>query len=113
MNCSNKLIVAIVFGVLSLMAVGSVVASGKAPVETAPFPRSLDSYGDENQTSIMAVLINRIVQEPFNLVATIIFLCAIIHTFLTSKFMTVAHDWERVHQEKIKKGLDQKDREVG
>jgi len=96
--------VAIVFSVLSLIAVGSVVATDKAPADAKPFPRSLDSYGDESQAGIMAVILNRIQQEPFNFVATIIFLCAIIHTFLTSKFMAFAHDWEHGHKEKIKKG---------
>jgi len=108
MNCSNKFMVVIVAIVLSLLTVGSVVAVGNVPVDPEPFPISLDSYGDENQASIMAVLKNRIQQEPFNLVATLIFLCAIIHTFLTSKFMAVAHDWEHAHKEKIKKGLADK-----
>ncbi len=108
MNCSNKLMVVIVAVVLTLIAVGSVVASGKATADAEPFPRSLDSYGDENQAGILAVLKNRIQQEPFNLVATIIFLCAIIHTFLTSKFMAVAHEWELGHKEKIRKGLADK-----
>jgi Putative Na+/H+ antiporter len=100
--------VVVVAIVLSLVAVGSVVASGKATADAEPFPRSLDSYGDENQAGIMAVLKNRIRQEPFNLVATIIFLCAIIHTFLTHKFMVVAHEWELGHKEKIKSGLAHK-----
>ena len=55
MNCSNKLMVAIVFSVLSLTAVGSFVAAGKAPADAEPFPRNLDSYGDESQTGIMAI----------------------------------------------------------
>jgi hypothetical protein len=98
----------IMAGVLSLIAVGSVVASANEPVDAESFPRSLASYGDESQAGIMAVIFNRIQQEPFNLVATIIFLCAIIHTFLTSKFLAFAHDWEQGHQEKIKKGLADK-----
>lgn len=100
--------VVIVAIVLSLLTVGSVVAAGNVPADPEPFPRGLDSYGDENQAGIIAVLKNRILQEPFNLVATFIFLCAIIHTFLASKFMAVAHDWEQAHKEKLKKGLADK-----
>ena len=50
------------------------------------------------------MLKDRIRQEPFNLVATLIFLCAIIHTFLAGKFMKIAHKWEHGHEERIKRG---------
>ena len=50
------------------------------------------------------MLKDRIRQEPFNLVATLIFLCAIIHTFLAGKFMKIAHKWEHRHEERIKRG---------
>jgi hypothetical protein len=43
--------------------------------------------------SIIDILGNRIRQQPFNLVASLIFLCAIIHTFLTGRFMVIAHRW--------------------
>jgi len=70
-----------------------------------PFPRSLDSYNDTGVSDVFAILQNRIKQEPFNLVATLIFLCAIIHTFMSSKFLAIAHKWETAHQEKIKQEL--------
>ncbi len=41
-------------------------------------------------------------QGGFNLVASIIFLCAIIHTFLSGYFIEMAHHHEKQHQEKIK-----------
>ncbi len=53
---------------------------------------------------IGAILKHRISEEPFNLVATIIFLCAIIHTFLTGKFLSMAHRWEVAHTRRIKAG---------
>ena len=80
-------------------------AADKPAADAGAFPRSLDSYKDSDVQSIAAILANRIRQEPFNLVATIIFLCAIVHTFLTGKFMTIAHRWEHEHDEKIKKNL--------
>ncbi len=87
-------------------AAGTGVLAAEKPADAAEaFPRSLDSYKDADVNSIFAILINRVKQEPFNLIATLIFLCAIIHTFLTSKFMAVAHKWEHEHEQKIKKGL--------
>lgn len=43
----------------------------------------------------------RIAAEPFNLVATLIFVAAIVHTFLTAKFRHWAHEVEKAHQAKL------------
>lgn len=64
---------------------------------TATFPLPLDSYGDASLTSLGDVLVGRIQAEPFNLVAAVIFLLAIIHTFLTAKFRHWAHEVEAAH----------------
>jgi putative Na+/H+ antiporter len=92
--------------VLGFMAVFAYTAwaSQNAPSEPASFPPPLESYNDSNLGSIPAILIDRIRQEPFNLVATILFFCAIVHTFLASKFMNIAHKWEHRHEERIKRG---------
>jgi hypothetical protein len=88
------------------LAGGAGALAAEKPADDAKaFPRSLESYNDADADSIPAILINRVKQEPFNLIATLIFLCAIIHTFLTSKFMGIAHKWEHEHEQKIKKGL--------
>jgi hypothetical protein len=74
-------------------------------------PRSflaLWSYDDADMGGIGAILANRIRQEPFNLVASLIFLCAIVHTFLTSRFLAIAHRWEEEHRQRIKQGLAHK-----
>ncbi len=68
------------------------------------FPRSLESYDDGHIESIGSILMHRIRQEPFNLFASLIFLMAIVHTFLTGRFMAVAHRWEHAHEEKILSG---------
>jgi hypothetical protein len=73
------------------------------------FPRSLESYNDSNAGSIWAILKNRVKQEPFNLIATLIFILAIVHTFMTGRFMAIAHKWEHEHQEKIKSGAADRD----
>jgi len=55
-------------------------------------------------TALGAILRHRIVEEPFNLVATLIFLLAIAHTFLSSKFLSISHRWNREHEQKKREG---------
>ena len=106
---SNVLVVFICFlGAIVLLPPSPGVASGGGAAAEGEheiaFPRSLDSYQDANLGGIGAILKNRIRQEPFNLVATLIFILAILHTFMASKFLAIAHKWEHEHQEKIKAG---------
>jgi Putative Na+/H+ antiporter len=83
---------------LCLLAVFLTCSSGAAAAaETAdlpPFPLPTDTYNDEHITDLWQRLKGRAAAEPFNLVATGIFLLAIIHTFLASKFLSVAHHYE-------------------
>ena len=75
-----------------------------APVgaQPPPFPPPLDSYGDADKGNILETLRYRAKTEPFNVVATLIFLCAIVHTFLAAKFLHVAHRWRDEHAERIR-----------
>ena len=93
----------VVLGFIALFAYTAWASEG-ASGESAAFPPPLESYQDADFGSIPAILIDRIRQEPFNLVATILFFCAIVHTFLASKFMRIAHKWEHRHEERIKRG---------
>jgi hypothetical protein len=65
---------------------------------TNSFPRALDSYGDGDIKDVYKVLKNRVVKEPFNLVATIIFMSAILHTFMATKFTALSHRLEKKHK---------------
>jgi len=94
---------------ISLLGGAGALAAQNPPDDAGAFPRSLESYNDSEVKSIAAILINRIKEEPFNLVATLIFFAAIIHTFLTSKFTAVSHKWEHEHDEKKKNGLVDRD----
>lgn len=70
----------------------------------AVFPRPLSTYGpDEGEDwGIWQRLKYRAVQQGgFNLVATLIFICAIIHTFLSGYFLEMAHHHEKRHRERI------------
>ena len=91
---------------LALVAICAGAAWGAAPTteQAVDFPPPLSSYADQDTDGIFGILVGRVRQQPFNLVATLIFFCAIVHTFLSSKFMTLAHKWEHEHEEKIRQG---------
>ena len=66
--------------------------------DSAEFPRTLTSYPATADAGVWTVVSGRMAAEPFNLVATLIFLLAIIHTFLTAKFRHWAHEAEAAHK---------------
>jgi hypothetical protein len=61
----------------------------------------LTDYPTSPGAPLFQVLIDRVRLEPFNLIATIIFFLAIIHTFLAPKFMRLSHELEHEHQQKL------------
>ena len=105
MNRKRAIWLLLVACFLGVVLAGGVFAAGEPSKDAQAFPPSLDSYDDADVDSILAILKNRVRQVPFNLIATLIFLCAIIHTFLTSKFLAIGHKWEHDHEEKRKQGL--------
>ncbi len=98
------LLCVLVITALVMLALPTSAGGPSASSGTIVFPKPLDSYGDIPGDGLGAIIVNRIRQEPFNLVATVIFLAAILHTFLTSRFMAIAHRWTREHQARIAKG---------
>jgi Putative Na+/H+ antiporter len=74
-------------------------AAGGAELSPAPerlgFPKPLSEYRDGENPDLIGKLVHRIEVEPFNLISTLIFCCAIIHTFLTSVFTKISHRYER------------------
>ncbi len=72
----------------------------RVPVDS--FPRPLDSYAETAADSLWTVLSDRVAADPFNLVATVIFVLAIIHTFLTARFRHWAHEAEEQHAARLK-----------
>jgi hypothetical protein len=77
----------------------SVLARAAEP-PVSPFPPVLDSYQDK-ELSLGEKLRHRVTAEPLNLVATIIFGLAILHTFLAPKIMHVAHRWRDEHRQRM------------
>jgi Putative Na+/H+ antiporter len=99
-NILSKRVLFIAF--LSIMFYATTGLAETSPEHVNSFPRALESYDD--QGSVWTVLKSRALEEPFNLVATCIFLLAIIHTFLTSKFLEISSRWADLHKERIKRG---------
>lgn len=65
------------------------------------FPLPLQAYGEIGQSGVIKILLARIATEPFNLIATIIFGLAIMHTFLAAKFRHWAHTVEEEHANRL------------
>jgi Putative Na+/H+ antiporter len=68
----------------------------------APFPPPLESYHDAGNPDVWTVLVSRMLAEPFNVVATVIFLLAIIHTFLAPKILGLSHRIQQAHEAKLR-----------
>jgi hypothetical protein len=68
------------------------------PTTHAPsFPTPLDAYPAASPDGLLATLSARVAADPFNAVATAIFLVAIVHTFVAPKFAALAHRVQHVH----------------
>ncbi|MEX0326020.1 MAG: putative Na+/H+ antiporter [Puniceicoccaceae bacterium] len=79
---------------------------GHAPsADTTVLPYSIEKYEaaetELGLTSLSDILVHRIKETPFNLVASIIFLLAVLHTFMAGFFQKLAHDIEERHRREI------------
>jgi hypothetical protein len=88
---------ALIFSLILLGAFFSCACDARAAAPAADqsaFPRPTDSYNDQEISDLWQRLAGRVAAEPFNLVATVIFLLAICHTFLASRFLAIAHGYQ-------------------
>jgi hypothetical protein len=63
----------------------------------AEFPRSLGSYPDVPGQALLDMLRSRIEADPINAVASVIFLLAVLHTFVASRFTAASHRAQATH----------------
>ncbi|MCC7009293.1 MAG: putative Na+/H+ antiporter [Acidobacteria bacterium] len=68
------------------------------PAAATSFPLPLDAYDDRGR-ALLETLGARIAADPFNLIATAIFVVAILHTFAASRLSGLAHRVQRAHDE--------------
>ena len=78
---------------LTATAGGAAEAAGARPA----FPRPLADYAGVDAPGLGATLTARAAADPFNVVATCIFVLAVLHTFLAGKFRHWAHVVEERH----------------
>ena len=65
--------------------------SGEPMPHGTPFPLPLSAYPDLPGETLRAILATRVHVDPFNAVATGIFLLAVLHTFFAARFTFAAH----------------------
>jgi hypothetical protein len=65
--------------------------------DTHPVPRALDSYTSMPDRPLGSELLARVQAEPFNAVATAIFLLAIVHTFAAARVAAIARQVQHRH----------------
>ncbi len=64
------------------------------------FPTPLSAYPTVPDEGLFATLAARVAHEPFNLVVTVIFILAILHTFAAARFMALAHAVQHRHDDR-------------
>ena len=64
------------------------------------FPIPLSSYPAASPDGLFATFAERIAIDPFNAVATAIFLLAVVHTFAAARFARLARDLQHRHDER-------------
>lgn len=103
----SKPILSILLMIFALSAPSAMAAGGGHGTETPAFKVSMENFPAEEKaaglTGIGERLSYRLEQEPFLLVATIIFLCAIIHTFFAVPLTKYAHKLQHDHDAKVRK----------
>lgn len=83
-----------------------------AEATSVDFPRPLDSYPSVDG-GVLDALVTRAHAEPFNVVAAVIFLLAIVHTFLAGRFRHWSHVVEERHACKLKNAADRRGVQLG
>ncbi len=84
--------------------------SGKPGGQYSAFPVPLPVLKQEeaaqNIEGVWDKIVFRAKKDPFNVAATVIFILAVIHTFLTSYFVRISHYFAEKHEKKMaKKGI--------
>ncbi len=67
------------------------------PSATATFPTPLETYSSIHASGLFEDLQARVALDPFNAVATGIFLLAVLHTFIAARFIDASHRLQARH----------------
>jgi hypothetical protein len=103
---------ALIFLIALLAGSSAATASNTRTPTLSSFPLPDSAYEEAAATrekalghppSLIETLRLRVALDPFNLIATSIFLCAVIHTFLCARFNRLARHFAQSHAEKLRK----------
>ncbi len=86
---------------LALLMIPSLLWASGGSTADLQFPLSLEAYHDSHMDTVSEKLSHRMESEPLNLWASIIFACAILHTFFAAKLTSIAHHWAEEHEKEI------------
>ena len=89
-------------GFFPALAHAAAPSTNAAPPPNPAFPPPLESYQDTGNPDVGTVLLSRALAQPFNVIATIIFLLAIIHTFLAPKILGLSHRIQKIHEAQLR-----------
>ena len=92
----------VVICLIGLILPLTLLAAGGTHTGKMDFPPTLSSYNDGHLKDISAILLHRVKQEPLNLLVTLLFFGAIVHTFLASKFQKISRRLQENHKEKMR-----------
>ena len=70
--------------------------------DTTAIPRALESYPSGADQTLTADLAMRVQIEPFNAIATGVFVLAILHTFAAARFARLAHRVQHRHDDEAR-----------
>ncbi|MCP4755157.1 MAG: hypothetical protein GY866_30135 [Proteobacteria bacterium] len=101
MKKKRIIVTLLMFGFIAFIPL-LLLAAGIGPANDTDFPRSLANYSDADLQSVGDILMRRIKLEPLNLIVSLLFLCAIIHTFCVGFFRRQAEKWEKAHTKHLK-----------
>ncbi len=90
------------FSRLLLLACFAATMQAATQASAEVFPRDLSSYADPASTGVWTVIKARAGAEPFNVVATVIFALAVLHTFFAPKILHLSHVIEERHRARLK-----------
>jgi hypothetical protein len=72
------------------------------PTTVSQLPRALETYPSAADQSLVAELSARVQLEPFNAIATFVFLLAVLHTFAAPRFAGLAHRVQHRHDDRAR-----------
>lgn len=90
----------IILGLLFLFALTSPLQATDSSLSSSLIELPT-AYEDSHFTSLVEQLAHRVSIQPFNAVATLLFLLAILHTFFAHQFTKISHRLQEKHKNKI------------